>query len=95
MRRGRGSFQAVAAESGKGQACASEAEMTRYGRNGIVAGILIGVPLSIYNNPRALIPEHMAYVLGVILFFGPLAYLSGSSQSNPSPRVCQVYNHHL
>jgi uncharacterized membrane protein YczE len=57
--------------------------MTRYGRNGIVAGILIGVPLSIYNNPRALIPEHMAYVLGVILFCWAVGIFIGKFSKQP------------
>ena len=52
--------------------------MRRADINGIAAGVALGVPLTIINNPGNSIPGHIAYVLGVVLFCWGVARLIGA-----------------
>jgi uncharacterized membrane protein YczE len=36
--------------------------------NGIAVGVTLGVPMTIYQNPANSLAEHIAFVLGVVLF---------------------------
>lgn len=51
--------------------------MKRVDLNGFAAGIALGVPLTIINNPGLSIPGHMTYVLGVVLFCWAMARFIG------------------
>jgi hypothetical protein len=51
--------------------------MTLIDRNGILAGLALGIPFTLFKNPEAPVTEHFFYVLGVVVFCWAVARLFG------------------
>ena len=51
--------------------------MKLYGRNGLIAGIFIGIPLTLYNNPNGPLAEWVGNVMGTMLVCWALGIFIG------------------
>jgi hypothetical protein len=47
--------------------------MNQYDRNGIIAGLVIGIPMAVANGPEKDMAWHVSYAFGVILFCWAIA----------------------